>query len=101
MKNGLIIDSAGTKKYYYEDKLHRTDGPAVEWSNGDKEWWFNNKKHRLYGPAVECNNGNNGYKMWYLHGQLHRIDGPAIERSRTVIMNGGSIINYIVLMVLL
>ncbi len=30
MKNGLIINSNGTKEYYYEGKRHRIDGPAVE-----------------------------------------------------------------------
>ena len=42
------------RKYYYEgDKLHRADGPAVEWANGTKEWWLNGKRHRADGPAVE------------------------------------------------
>ena len=44
-------------------KLHREDGPAVEWSDGSKEWWFNGKLHREDGPAIEDNNGN---KTWYL-----------------------------------
>ena len=24
-------------------KLHREDGPAIEWANGDKMWWLNGK----------------------------------------------------------
>ena len=46
-------------------KLHREDGPAVEWSSGDK--------------------------VWYLNGQLHREDGPAYERpdgTREFWLNG-------------
>jgi len=31
MKNGLIIDAIGTKRHYLNNKLHREDGPAVEW----------------------------------------------------------------------
>ena len=29
MKNGLHIDEDGTKRWYLNDKLHRTDGPAI------------------------------------------------------------------------
>lgn len=29
-------------EYHNEDgKLHRLDGPAVEWNDGGKEWWIN------------------------------------------------------------
>ena len=28
----------GTKYWYQDGKLHRTDGPAVEGANGIKEW---------------------------------------------------------------
>ena len=48
------------------------------YSNGYKEWYFNGKLHRVDGPAVEY---SNGYKRWYLNGQLHRVDGPAVEFS--------------------
>ena len=30
----------GSKYYYQDDQLHRTDGPAVEWANGSKEYWI-------------------------------------------------------------
>ncbi len=40
MKNGLIIDENGYKYWYLNDKLHRTDGPAVENSIGDKRWYL-------------------------------------------------------------
>lgn len=26
-----------------EGRLHRDDGPAVEYADGDCEWWLNNK----------------------------------------------------------
>ena len=45
-------------------KLHRTDGPAVEWTDGDKFWHLNGKQHREDGPAVECN----GDESWYING---------------------------------
>ena len=34
-------NSNGTKCWYLNDKLHRVDGPAVEYSDGDKAWYLN------------------------------------------------------------
>ncbi len=58
------IDESGTKRWYLNDKLHRTDGPAVEYSEGSKFWYLNGKIHRTDGPAVEYANGS---KLWYLN----------------------------------
>ena len=66
----------GTKYWYINDKLHREDGPAVEFANGTKYWYINDKCHREDGPAIE---GANGTKFWYINGKRHREDGPAIE----------------------
>ena len=66
----------GSKDWYLNGKLHREDGPAVEWANGTKEWRLNGKRHREDGPASEWANGN---KVWWLNGELHREDGPACE----------------------
>ena len=57
------IDNKGDKYWYQNDKLHRLDGPAVEWANGSKVWCQNGKYHRLDGPAIEYANGN---KYWYI-----------------------------------
>ena len=45
-------------------KLHRTDGPAVEYANGDKFWYLNGKLHRTDGPAVEYYDGS---VDWFLN----------------------------------
>ena len=66
----------GNKYWYQNDKLHRTDGPAVEYSSGYKEWWKNDKLHRENGPAIEYADGS---KSWWLNHKRHRTDGPAIE----------------------
>jgi len=42
----------------------------------DKFWYKNGKLHRDDGPAVEY---KNGIKFWYKEGKLHRLDGPARE----------------------
>ena len=63
--------------YYKDGKLHREDGPALEWKNGKKEWYHKGIPHREDGPAIQ---NPDGTKEWYRHGRRHRIDGPAIER---------------------
>ena len=40
------IDKNGNKFYYVNNKLHREDGPAIEYTNGGKEWYINGKRHR-------------------------------------------------------
>jgi hypothetical protein len=48
-----------------QGELHRTDGPAIEYSYGTKAWWINGKPHREDGPAAVYSNGD---KEWYLDG---------------------------------
>jgi len=57
------IDEFGNIFYYNENnKLHREDGPAIEYVDGDKWWYKNEKLHREDGPAMEYD----GYKeYWY------------------------------------
>jgi len=64
------------KEWYLNGRLHREDGPAIEFPNGSKEWYLNGKRHREDGPAMEFPNGD---KFWYLNGKLHRECGAAIE----------------------
>ena len=73
--------SSGTKEWWFKGRLHREDGPAVDKQSGTKEWWFDGKRHRVGGPAIEWCTGK---KEWYCNGSLHRLDGPAIE------YNGGN-----------
>ena len=49
-----------------QQKLHRLDGPAVEYADGDKRWYLNGEYHRVDGPAREFSNGD---KYWYLNGK--------------------------------
>jgi hypothetical protein len=78
MKNGLIIDNSGTKRYYLNDSLHRENGPAIEYSDGTKFWFLHGKRHRKDGPAVEWTDGN---KSYWINDRLHREDGPAVESA--------------------
>jgi hypothetical protein len=49
-------------EWYLNGKLHREDGPAIEYKNGDKSWWLNGNLHREGGPAIIRANGN---KLWW------------------------------------
>jgi len=73
---GIAEDDVGNKYWYLDSKLHRIDGPAVEYTDGSKYWFLNDEYHRENGPACEDANGT---KSWFLNGKLHRIDGPAVE----------------------
>lgn len=55
---GKIRNKNGDLCYYKDGKLHREDGPAVEFSNGTKEWYLKGKLHRENGPAIEYKNGD-------------------------------------------
>jgi hypothetical protein len=70
------VDDDGNKYWLLNNKLHREDGPAIEYADGSKQWFLNGKRHRTDGPAVEYADGT---KMWYLNGKCHRDDGPAVE----------------------
>ena len=58
------VSDKGTKSWYLDGKLHRTDGPAIEGAYGTKEWYLDGKLHRVDGPAIECADGT---KLWYLN----------------------------------
>ena len=70
MKPVYIMINEYGDKFYFSDKkmtrLHRENGPAMEYANGSKAWWINNNRHRLDGPAVEC---ADGYKAWWVNGE--------------------------------
>ena len=82
-------------------KLHREDGPAIEWASGATEWWKHGKLHREDGPARTWPDGSVNYFMfgerhredgpavvipnilqeWWVNGKKHREDGPAVENE--------------------
>jgi len=80
MKEQYIHINQYGNKIYYKDraltKLHRLDGPAVEYADGSKMWYVDGQRHRLDGPAIEWADGS---KAWYVDGQCHRLDGPAVQ----------------------
>jgi len=63
--DGLDVSIRGTKRWYLNDRLHRSDGPAVEKLDGSKSWWRAGRLHREDGPAVENSDGST---EWWLNG---------------------------------
>jgi protoporphyrinogen oxidase len=49
---GFITNEAGTKYYYKNGKLHRLGKPAL-CTTGFKAWYYNDLLHRTDGPARE------------------------------------------------
>jgi hypothetical protein len=39
------IDGSGDKWWWLNNKLHRTDGPAIEYADGDTEWWLHDQSY--------------------------------------------------------
>ena len=85
-KDGLTIDEYGTKRWYLNDKYHRTDGPAIEYPDGTKCWYLNSKQHRTDGPATEYSDGT---KFWYLNGvELSEKEYLQITRKKKLELLG-------------
>lgn len=76
--NGIIkvFRNNACTNYYLDDRLHRLDGPAIEWSDNSKVWYQKGVIHRIDGPAIEW---PSGHKEWLIRGLRHRLDGPAVE----------------------
>jgi len=47
------VSHNGDKYWYFNNHIHREDGPAIEYTNGDCEFWLYGLRHRLDGPAVD------------------------------------------------
>ena len=67
LKYRIEDDGHGNRRYCNTaGQLHRTNGPAILWSNGNKSWWQDGELHRIDGPAVEYVSGG---KVWYINGK--------------------------------
>ena len=69
LKYRVEVDQHGTRRYYNAaGRLHRTDGPAIEWYDGDLEWFHNGKRHRTDGPAIVRVDGT---LAWWINGKSY------------------------------
>ena len=62
-----VDENKNIRWYNDKEKLHRLDGPAVEYAGGHKSWYVDGKRHRLDGPAIEWADGD---KEWWVNGGL-------------------------------
>jgi hypothetical protein len=76
-KKGYVTTKSGTKYWRKKGKLHRVNGPAIEYKNGDNCWYQDGMVHRVGGPASTYF----GIQSWYENNRLHRLGGPAMELS--------------------
>ena len=44
IKYEVKVFDNGHKSWWLNGKLHREDGPAVEYPNGSKSWWLDGKR---------------------------------------------------------
>jgi hypothetical protein len=65
------ISESGNKRWFSNNKMHRTDGPACEYASGSKAWYIHGRLHRTDGPAVEH---PDGYRGWWLNGEKYTFD---------------------------
>lgn len=61
-----VKEDENRTEWYLGEKLHKENGPAVEFTDGTKEWWIDGKRHREDGAAIEFDNGT---KKWFLDGK--------------------------------
>jgi hypothetical protein len=55
----------GSISYWFKNRRHRDDGPAIEFPNGTQEYYLNGVRHRVDGPSVVS---ISGYKEYHLNG---------------------------------
>jgi len=76
-------DHYGVKRYFLNDKLHREDGPALEYNDGTKYWFLNGKLHRADGPAVEW---GSGHKEWWIKGRVFPSEQEMIKHKQLILL---------------
>lgn len=45
LKGCEVVITNVSERWYLNGKLHREDGPAVEWHDGTREWYSNGKEY--------------------------------------------------------
>lgn len=78
-KKPIVTTFHNRVKHTLNGKMHREDGPAVEFHNGELQWWINGKLHREDGPAIIKANGR---AEWYWKGRKVSLDDWIIAMSK-------------------
>ncbi len=91
-KSTAVERPEGTREHWHRGRLHREDGPAIEFAGtalrlrlpfgdlrlaGPADLWFRRGRlHREGEPAVRDAKGS---ALWFTDGRVHREGGPAVE----------------------
>jgi hypothetical protein len=81
------IRANGDQYWYWHDKLHRVDGPAIiRPASNSEEWYFMDQRHREGGPAIVAADGISLWndhanqspvtQGWFCHNAKHRVGAP-------------------------
>ena len=76
------VNKFGTKFYSTNGKLHRENGPAIEYTDGSKEWYVNGNLHRKDGPACEYTDGDT---YWFIDD--HRLSQEEFNAYKASYLN--------------
>lgn len=75
------VNGTGTVSWLLDGRLHRDDGPALEWFNGTCEWWWHGNRHRVGGPVVMWPTGT---MQWWISGvQVSHADHDMVAALDT------------------
>ena len=62
-----VIEFSNRKEWYKNGKLHRINGPAVEYKNGCKKWYKNGILYKECGPDIIFDRIQ---KKWFINKKL-------------------------------
>ena len=76
IKYEVKVYPSGHKEWYLNGKLHREDGPAVEYADGTKSWYLNGKCYTESDYHAEMARRNNtcGGKTVTIDGKEYRLN---------------------------
>ena len=70
----------GRKVWMNNGKVHRTDGPAIEWDDGDIDYFHCGKRHRLDGPAIIRQRAVYRHRLgWYINGTEYSTESAFLK----------------------
>ena len=81
-KSKVTVGLDGSKIWFVDGKVHRIDGPAIEYLDGSKSWYVDGKLHRIDGPAIEYANGK---KEWFIFGEEYE-DKELYEVTSSILL---------------
>lgn len=81
-KYDVFQSPSGIRQWHLNGRLHREDGPAIEWTDGGKEWLIDGRHHREDGPAIELCDGT---RRWFLNGSELSEQSFKLQQKQPVV----------------